>query len=767
MNLEHLKERYGDPRPELEIIDSICDDFEREWLAGRPPGIEEHLNRIEQALRPALFSELLAVDLEYRYTKNLDDPDLEQLVLAYSDDAVLVGEIRGQIEARQTALSKAPPTRLIAHYELLEQVGAGGFGTVWRARDLKLDRTVAIKISSGYPVAAEDQDNFLHEARVAAQLQHPGIIRVHEAGRDGDRTYIVSDFVEGVNLGRWPCRVGLAAEDAARLCRKLAAALEHAHQKGIVHRDLTPGNIIIDPEGEPHITDFGLAKRLAHATHQSNAGRLLGTPAFMSPEQASGRARDVDGRSDIYSLGVVLYQLLTGHVPFDGDLTLVLQQIVNADPPPPRSQNSRIPRDLESICLKAISKSPAERYETAQEFADDLERFLHREPVAARPCGRLQRLGRQIRRHAFASGRFAFLALLVPAVGVVSWRSASNAPPASVKSATRAVKVTTVPAGARLAVVPIDEGTGKPNAQKLVRPSGKTPLTVNLEPAMYLVVADIPGYGFHEVHRTVPPLDEEEASEYFLSATWQKRPDGTIELPVINIPREADVTVALVPFHGGRFIMGDSNLPSLTPHSVEVADFFLAPTEVTIGEFLNEVGNLPNLYTEAGLPEGDRFPVTCVSFRQARNYAERVGLRLPTEEEFEFVATSAGTSKYPWGDDADRIGKWDYGPVGEPSFDRTPTEPPVFGLYSNVAEWTDSWSLPYAIPPQIKLPPQIFKMGRESPVVRGGPFAVVDRLGDERELQYGPRWRQGVMQDSQHRGLGFRCARSARPRFLN
>lgn len=766
MKLERLKERYGDPRPELEIIDVICDDFEREWLAGRPPRIEEYLNRIEQAVRPALFSELLAVDLEYRYTKNLDDPDLEQLVAAYSDDSVLVGEIRGRIEARQGALSKAPPTRLVAHYELLEQVGAGGFGTVWRARDTRLDRTVAIKISSGYPVAPEDQDNFLHEARVAAQLQHPGIIRVHEAGRDGDRTYIVSDFVEGVSLSRWPGRDGLTADGAARLCRKLALALEHAHQKGIVHRDLTPGNIIIDRDGEPHITDFGLAKRLTHSTHQSNAGRLLGTPAYMSPEQASGRAREVDGRCDIYSLGIVLYQLLTGRVPFDGDLTVVLQQVVNAAPAAPRSQNSRIPCDLESICLKAISKSPAERYDTAQDFADDLERFLHGAPVAARPCAGLHRLGRELRRRAFTSGRFAFLALLVPAVGVVSWNSARKTPQLTAKPATRAVKLTTEPAGARLAIVPIDEGTGRPNSLKVVRPSGRTPLTVSLDPAMYLVVADIPGYGFHEVYRTVPHFDEEEASEYFLSSTWRKLPDGTVEIPVIKIPREAELTAGLVPFRGGRFTMGDANLPSLTPHNVEVADFFLAATEVSIGEFRNEVGSLPNLYTEADLPQNDGFPVTCISFRQARNYAERVGLRLPTEEEYEFAATSAGTTKFPWGDDAEPIGTWEFGPVREPSFDRTPTDPSVFGLYSNVAEWTDSFSLPYAVPAQIKLPPQIYKMARESPVVRGGPFAVVDRLDDNREFQYGPRWRQGVMQDSQHRGLGFRCARSARPRFI-
>jgi WD40 repeat protein/tetratricopeptide (TPR) repeat protein/tRNA A-37 threonylcarbamoyl transferase component Bud32 len=329
-----------------------------------------------------------------------------------------------RLETGSTLACSRPPGQKLGRFELLETVGHGAFGTVYRARDPELDRTVAIKVPrSGNLTEGQELDRFLREARSVAQLRHPAIVTVHEVGQSDGVPYLVSDFVQGMTLADLLSSRRPGFREAAELVAAVADALQYAHEQGVVHRDVKPSNIMIGGDGKPWLMDFGLAKRAAGDVTMTLEGQVLGTPAYMSPEQAAGESHKVDGRSDVYSLGVILYQLLTSELPFRGTTRMLLHQVLHDEPKPPRSFNDRIPRDLETLCLKAVAKELHRRYPSAAALAEDLRRFLAGEPIHARPTGRVERVRRWCRRNPAVAGLLAALVLVFAGgFGGVVWK---------------------------------------------------------------------------------------------------------------------------------------------------------------------------------------------------------------------------------------------------------------------------------------------------------------------------------------------------------
>lgn len=347
-----------------------------------------HLSGSEHNKNDVLPTELLAI------AQQAGNGDAQAASLELSFDS-------GRRYARQLAEGECR----LGKFQLQSELGAGTFGYVFRAWDTELERTVAVKIQRAGSLANEEETNrFMQEARSVAQLQHPGIVSLYEIGQTEEGVcYLVTEFIEGQTLESIFKSGMVSPGNAAQLIAQIADALQYAHEHGIIHRDLKPSNILIDPDNHPHLMDFGLAKRSSGELNMTSDGRVMGTPAYMSPEQARGESHTVDGRSDIYSLGVILYEMLTGVRPFQGEKRLLIMQVMEDDPRPPRRLNEHIPRDLETICLKAMAKSCGRRYQTSKEFADDLRRYLEGKPIKARTFGIPERLWRWSRRYPLAA----------------------------------------------------------------------------------------------------------------------------------------------------------------------------------------------------------------------------------------------------------------------------------------------------------------------------------------------------------------------------
>ena len=301
-------------------------------------------------------------------------------------------------------------------------LGEGGMGIVYKARQLSLNRPVALKMIKAARFASHDEvRRFQNESEAVARLDHPNIVPVFEVGQYEDQHYFSMKLIAGESLDKRPKGYLADPRRTAELVATIAGAIHHAHQRGILHRDVKPANILIDPEGRPHITDFGLAKRVEGDSELTRSGAILGTPAYMAPEQASGKRGSVTMATDVYGLGAVLYVLLTGKAPFAGDSVIdVLEQVRERPPESPTKRNPRTPRDLEVICLKCLEKDPRRRYASADAVAEDLKHWLAGEPIMARPVGNSARFWMWCRRNPVVAGATALASVMLVVVAVLS-----------------------------------------------------------------------------------------------------------------------------------------------------------------------------------------------------------------------------------------------------------------------------------------------------------------------------------------------------------
>jgi WD40 repeat protein/serine/threonine protein kinase len=451
------------PLPLLLRLEEACSRFEGAWQAAgtEGPRVEDYLGEGPDPARPALLRELVRIDISYRrragpapgpqeYLGRFPDLDPEWLAGALARASVPRLSLSPTLHQRPpvaTPVAASPAPAVAADfgdYEILGELGRGGMGVVYKARQTSLNRVVALKmVLAGAHASPDDRERFLAEARSLARLQHPHIVQVYEVGealspdgRPADAAglsrlpFFSLEYVEGGSLDRRLAGTPQSPRPSAALVEVLARAVHYAHQRGVVHRDLKPANVLLTADGTPKVTDFGLARHLGDGSGRTRSGAVLGTPSYMAPEQAAGKAKEVGPAADVWALGAILYECLTGRPPFQGASVLeTLDQVCTREPVPPRQLQPGVPRDLETIALKCLNKDPRRRYASAEALAEDLRRFLGGEPITARPAGRPERLWRWCRRHPGTAALSAALsvALALGLAGILwQWRQAES-----------------------------------------------------------------------------------------------------------------------------------------------------------------------------------------------------------------------------------------------------------------------------------------------------------------------------------------------------
>ncbi|APW60804.1 serine/threonine-protein kinase [Paludisphaera borealis] len=422
-------------------VHRVCERFEAAWRSGPRPRIEDYLEGDEGPCRTRLVEELIALEIELRRSQ-CEHPTIHEYLTRFPDFSEVVGGLFGQsttigLSPDQTVIwppiqstlndsepvgdvseksshRSSPPSQgeRFGKYELLSEIARGGMGVVYRARDTVLNREVAVKmILSGSLATDVERARFRREAKLAANLDHRNIVPIHEVGEQDGFLYFTMRLVEGGSLTERVDSFGSDPHAAGRLIVVLARAIHYANDKGFVHCDLKPSNILMDRDGVPQITDFGLARQASTDSSLTASGAVLGTPSYMAPEQASGQREAISPATDVYGLGAIFYELLTGRPPFRMPTMMetVLQALYN-EPTPPRELRPELPRELESICLKCLEKAPQDRYPSAEALADDLVRSLQGETIDA--TGTLRKLRRWTRREPEVVSRLAGLGLV-------------------------------------------------------------------------------------------------------------------------------------------------------------------------------------------------------------------------------------------------------------------------------------------------------------------------------------------------------------------
>jgi eukaryotic-like serine/threonine-protein kinase len=436
-------------------IDKVCRHVEAAWRAAHEPCIDEYLTELVDEARPALHAELESLARELRQSaqtmgraeagsatgreplaasSNSEVAEAPAVIPEQPPSSPQAGAAPTGVHAAvtlprleetgvdaptfdsaQVGAAAPIPIRRFGDYELIREIARGGMGVVFRARQVSLNRPVALKmILAGRLANDTDVRRFYIEAEAAANLDHPGIVPIYEVGQYDGQHYFSMGFVEGESLSHRLTDGPVPGREAAALMVKVAEAIEYAHQQGVIHRDLKPGNVLVDKNGKPRVTDFGLAKNMQGDSGLTGSGQIMGTPSYMPPEQAGGNRGDVGPAADVYALGATLYALATGRPPFQAATPMdTVLQVISDEPVPPRRLNPAVERDLETICLKCLEKQAAKRYVSAAALADDLQRFLDGDSIRARSVSTFEKAWRWCRRRPTIAGLTAAVTVAV------------------------------------------------------------------------------------------------------------------------------------------------------------------------------------------------------------------------------------------------------------------------------------------------------------------------------------------------------------------
>lgn len=655
--------------------------------------------------------------------------------------------------------------QVLGAYAVGPRLGEGGTSVVHVGIHQGSGERVALKILAyGIVDRSTAAARFEAEARTAGRLQHSGIVRVHGFEIDGDSCYLVTELVTGTTLGRvlegerssiaFPQPYDFPA--LATFLAEVADALEHAHSQGILHRDLKPSNILIGEDGRPRISDFGLARDFGDPS-LTRTGSLAGTLAYMSPEQCRGDADAIDERTDVYALGVVLYQMLTGKRPFEGDSVLVLSEaILEREPIPVRRLRPEVPAALATICEKALQKDRRERYPSAAALEQDLRAFAAGKPIRARPVSVARRWRRRIARSRRTLAATAGVVLVAAAATVVGI--------ALREDRHTLVSLVSEPTGAEVFVREMEPHFGSYGPPRRL---GRSPLQVRLSPGMVRLVFLHENGAQAELSRTIPSADDGDGDATLRVEARLVAADSALAGMIVFAPETFEVGAGPDP---GDVLFGR--------REVKVPAFALDERETTLGEFrrfLEETGRAaPSLWGDASAESLANLPAAGISHALATAYAEWAGKRLPTWLEFQRAGRGTNGRLHPWEPrDAppeslrvwsciDRIGDRSFSeaihdwalytasvsPVGSHPADRTPEG--VYDLLGSVSEWLD---LPWVT----QTPDGALSVSTNSRVLGGSAWALDGRLSHLLIVR--------PVDFSTEVGFeaGFRCARSLDP----